>query len=341
MLKKYRPKIIQGEPENEKRERFNHAMRTVQKDISLSIMRATRFSNEYNMIDQEIREIIHQNAQGRVEEIILNMWKIDTQREENRSKEIWQKKEQWLREQKEKGMMDTEQESRIYQNQNRNRRRIPFRSPSTYRQRSTSRTPIQHQQTRQRSRSRTPSRRRNFAPQYRSRGRSNSRPYNLRQNTFRNRSKSFDNQRRNYNTYYNSNSNGWNVRPQRWNTRQQRSPYRRQNFNHQRIQPGRPQSRRFFGRNQGNNRSTSRRRFTSRSNSRQRDTSRQGHRSGQFTNQHVRQNQQHFLYGAGRNRHTDPITPITTTPMTQPTITLSTTPTIQEEDEETPIKDLM
>lgn len=94
--RKFRIKEIRGEPKNQTEIRVEMAINRVNGEISLLRMRAENNQLKVLKIDEEIDQMLHQNASGFILEKLQNMWKSDCQKEEDRSFNRWRYTEAWL-----------------------------------------------------------------------------------------------------------------------------------------------------------------------------------------------------------------------------------------------------
>ena len=97
MPKKYTPKTIQGEPEEQKQIRMRHAMQTMKCDIDIMKARMTNFKSRYEAVDQTMMSEIETASNDESTKMaLIELWFKECKEEEAKSKAIWKEKEEWL-----------------------------------------------------------------------------------------------------------------------------------------------------------------------------------------------------------------------------------------------------
>ena len=93
--RKFRILEIRGEPGEKKTIRSNMAIERVRGEIRLLRMRAEKSQENIFNTAEEMNKVLKYKASGRILEILENLWKLDCEREEKRSRDRWRKKETW------------------------------------------------------------------------------------------------------------------------------------------------------------------------------------------------------------------------------------------------------
>lgn len=94
--KKYLPKPIRGEPENEERLRFNNAINEMKTNREILASRATRFKTKTEIADNEMEEFIRSKCSSTIlQDLVIEIWKEDCSKEESKSRTIWEEKCKW------------------------------------------------------------------------------------------------------------------------------------------------------------------------------------------------------------------------------------------------------
>ena len=99
--RKFRPQEIRGEPEDQTDERVRLAVESLRAEYRILASKAERHQARYLQIDQDMSDLIHKTANGRVAEKLQNIWIKDCEREEQISLDMWHKKQQWFSKQRE------------------------------------------------------------------------------------------------------------------------------------------------------------------------------------------------------------------------------------------------
>lgn len=100
--RKFRPKHIDGEIEEDRVIRRDAALYRFQSEIKIMKNKATRQQEKYLNIDEEMISIIREkslitSSESETERWLLSRWEEECEREQQRSASIWLKKEEWLR----------------------------------------------------------------------------------------------------------------------------------------------------------------------------------------------------------------------------------------------------
>lgn len=98
MPRKFQPKEISGEPEEEHRMRKERAIKNMETEIQLMKLREKRKAKEYKEIDETMLELIQQKFEEN-ETIccqLSNAWKKECELEEQKSSDIFKRKKEWL-----------------------------------------------------------------------------------------------------------------------------------------------------------------------------------------------------------------------------------------------------
>ena len=95
--RKFRPRTISGEHEDDKKIRRDMAVKAFQAEIKILTNKAERYRTSYETVDSEMSTIFEKrsNEEGTCEKLEV-MWKKECQNEEERSIAIWAKKQEWL-----------------------------------------------------------------------------------------------------------------------------------------------------------------------------------------------------------------------------------------------------
>ena len=96
IIRKFRPKLIIGEHEEDRTIRKENALRNVEAEIRILKNKARRHETKFRQVDDEMQTIFSRKAQGEVFENLKDIWKNDCEREEIKSNEIWENKKNWL-----------------------------------------------------------------------------------------------------------------------------------------------------------------------------------------------------------------------------------------------------
>lgn len=136
--RKYLPKHIQGEPENEEKIRYSLAIDEMKMNQELFASRATRFLSKTETADIEMKEFIQSKCTPPVlQDLIYNIWKDDCLREEAKSRLIWEKKCRWHEDKRMEAIYAREKNDTT--NTSNSRRNSPnYRRINNYRKRSPS-----------------------------------------------------------------------------------------------------------------------------------------------------------------------------------------------------------
>jgi hypothetical protein len=94
--RKFRVKIIDSEPSEETKIRIQLALQKFETEITLLRLRVPKFKSKYEKCDLEITELINRECNGRIREKLLDLWRQDTKREEEKSHDVLQSKIAWL-----------------------------------------------------------------------------------------------------------------------------------------------------------------------------------------------------------------------------------------------------
>jgi hypothetical protein len=94
--RKFRIKEIPGEPEEQAAICINVAKSRVRGEITLLCMRAENNQKNVSKLDEEMDQKLKDHASGLALEILQNLWKLECQKEEDKSFSRWQKTETWL-----------------------------------------------------------------------------------------------------------------------------------------------------------------------------------------------------------------------------------------------------
>ena len=94
--RKFRPVGITGEAEEDKDIRREMALKTLESEVKLLKNKANRGENNFKKIDLERAEVISKKATGEVKDNLLQLWKLECGKEEEKSECIWQKSQMWL-----------------------------------------------------------------------------------------------------------------------------------------------------------------------------------------------------------------------------------------------------
>lgn len=96
--RKFRPRLIEGEIEEDRQIRHQTAIFNFQSEIRIMKNKALRYQNKYLQMDDQMYSLIKQKSYSdrEVEEYLISVWNKDCLEQENKSKEIWVKKKIWL-----------------------------------------------------------------------------------------------------------------------------------------------------------------------------------------------------------------------------------------------------
>lgn len=96
--RKFREKPITGEPQEQLEIRRELAVQKMRAEIRILECKATQNEDKYRKIDDTIVEKIHKIKPTVIGEKLSEMWQTECKTEEEKSKAIWLKKEEWLKE---------------------------------------------------------------------------------------------------------------------------------------------------------------------------------------------------------------------------------------------------
>ena len=94
--KKIRIKQIPSEPEEEFTIRYSLALQKFESEITILRLRVPKLTAKFQNADTKMRDEISKRSNGKVREKLLQLWELDTAREEEKSKRILETKNQWL-----------------------------------------------------------------------------------------------------------------------------------------------------------------------------------------------------------------------------------------------------
>ena len=94
--KKFLPKVIPGEAEDQREIRMRTAKETMKSEMEMMELKINNFKLKYEAIDQELySEIETSSNNDQTKAALRKMWMEDCEHEENTSETIWKEKEQW------------------------------------------------------------------------------------------------------------------------------------------------------------------------------------------------------------------------------------------------------
>ena len=95
--RKYTPKLIESEPEEQKEIRMRYAKNSMKCDMEIMKLRITNFQSKYEAVDEAMISEIEANTKDQITKAtLIELWKKECQEQEEKSKEIWKEKEEWL-----------------------------------------------------------------------------------------------------------------------------------------------------------------------------------------------------------------------------------------------------
>ena len=148
--KKFRPKLVENEPEDQLRIKKWVSMQNVKGETLLMTKRADSHRERYRKIDSEMTKLFQDKFTGIIGERLLTLWNEEIDRGQAQAITTWEKKEQWFRTLESKE--DTQPTNNTDSNKNKSKKR-DSRSHSGSRSRSGSR-PNNQSNSRSRSQSR-------------------------------------------------------------------------------------------------------------------------------------------------------------------------------------------
>jgi len=95
---KFRIIEIQGEYEEDKIIRKENSIRSFEAEVKILKNKIQRAEGKFTTIDREIFELLSQKADEDIHSKLVEMWKNECEKEEQKSYMIWSKKETWYRE---------------------------------------------------------------------------------------------------------------------------------------------------------------------------------------------------------------------------------------------------
>ena len=94
--RKFLPKFIPGEHDDDRNIRRENALRNFEVEIRLMKNKSSRYETKYLNFDDEMSNIIVSNISPDMTEAVLNLWKSECENEEQKSVKIWERKQIWL-----------------------------------------------------------------------------------------------------------------------------------------------------------------------------------------------------------------------------------------------------
>lgn len=94
--RKFRPLSIPGEAEEDKAIRRELALKTYESEIRILKNKAKRCEESFTKIDTEMMQIIANKSSDETCESLIQLWKQDCEKEEEKSGRIWQKSQSWF-----------------------------------------------------------------------------------------------------------------------------------------------------------------------------------------------------------------------------------------------------
>ena len=95
--RKYTPKLIEEEPEEQKEIRMRYAKTSMKCDMEIMKLRITNFQSKYEAVDEAMISEIEAKTKDQITKAtLIELWKKECQEQDEKSKEIWKEKEEWL-----------------------------------------------------------------------------------------------------------------------------------------------------------------------------------------------------------------------------------------------------